>query len=97
VRGKGVTPNPYHRYGSAAYVLNMYSRIPVTHKNTNNVFRLIHPIYNRNPYIFKVHVFTKQATSGIESRIVFSAPRIQHVGSADWVISVNSMCVCARV
>jgi len=26
----------------------------------NNVFRLVNPVYDRNPYIFKVDVFTKQ-------------------------------------
>jgi len=27
----------------------------------NNVFRLINPVHAMNTYIFKVHVFTKQA------------------------------------
>jgi len=27
----------------------------------NHVFRLVNPVYDRNPYLFKVNVFTKQA------------------------------------
>ena len=37
-----------------AYVLNRYSRIPVVtqpHKRMNNVFRLVNPVFDRNPYI----------------------------------------------
>ena len=26
----------------------------------NNVFRLCNPVYDRNPYMFKVKLFTKQ-------------------------------------
>jgi len=29
--------------------------------NMDNVFRLVNPVYDRNPYIFKVNVFAKQA------------------------------------
>jgi len=29
--------------------------------NMNHVFRLVNPVYNRNPYIFKVRVVPKQA------------------------------------
>jgi len=31
------------------------------HKDMNSVFRLVHPVYAMNTYIFKVNVFTKQA------------------------------------
>jgi len=27
----------------------------------NNIFRLANPVYDRNPYTFKVNVFIKQA------------------------------------
>jgi len=46
----------------------------------NNVFRLVHPRYDGNPYIFEVHVFIKRAIIGIEYRISVFAPRIQPVG-----------------
>jgi len=36
-----------------------------------NVFRLVNPAYDRNPYIFKVDVFTKQAK--YEYNTVFSS------------------------
>jgi len=32
-----------------------------SYKNTNTVFRRIHPVYNMNTDIFKAHLFTKQA------------------------------------
>ena len=32
-----------------------------SHNNTNRVFRLVHPIYDLNTYMFKVNVFTKLA------------------------------------
>jgi len=28
----------------------------------NHVFRLVNPVYDRNPYMFKVDVFTQQTT-----------------------------------
>jgi len=31
------------------------------HKNMNNVFCLIHPVYDMDTYIFEDNVFTKQA------------------------------------
>jgi len=39
-----------------SYVLNRYSR---SHTNTNNVFRLVNPVYAMDMYIFKVTVFKK--------------------------------------
>ena len=45
-----------------SYMLNTYSRIPVTQSQEyDNVFRLVIPVSDRNPYIFKVDVFTTQA------------------------------------
>jgi len=37
----------------------------------NNVFRLINPVYDKNPCIFKVNVFTKQTEH--EYNTVFSS------------------------
>ena len=31
------------------------------HKNLNNVFRLVNPVYDMDAYIFKANVSTKQA------------------------------------
>jgi len=31
------------------------------HKNMNNLFRLVNPVYDMDTYTFKVNVFTKQA------------------------------------
>jgi len=47
----------------------------------NDIFRLVNPVYDMDTYICKVNVFTKQANTLIEYRIIFLVPRIQHVGS----------------
>jgi len=57
-----------------------------SHKNTNNVFRLVRPVYNIDMYIFKVTVFKKTDLIWIEYRTLFCPPRIQHVGWAHlWI------------
>jgi len=52
-----------------------------------------------NTYIFKVAVFTKQAKSEYNSRILFLVPRIPHLGlqlglSPIFVLAVNTDCEC---
>jgi len=50
------------KHGDQTYVLNRYSRIPVTQpqENTNTVFRLVDSVYDMDMYVFKLNVFTKQ-------------------------------------
>jgi len=41
----------------------------------NNVFRLVHPVYDMDTYIFKVNVFTKQAKYEYNT-VLFSSFRV---------------------
>jgi len=68
---RGFSPRLYT--ASSHYVLNTKSRIHETqpHEYMNNVFRLVSPVCDRNPYICKVNVFTKQAK--YEWNTVFSS------------------------
>ena len=51
-----------------------------TYKNTNNVFRLVDPVYDMDTYLLKgIH---ETGWTWIEYRILFLVPHIQHVGSA---------------
>jgi len=42
-----------------------------SHKNTNNVFRLIHPVYDMDMSIFKVTVFITQAKYEYNTRYIY--------------------------
>jgi len=44
----------------------------------NHVLRLVNPVYDRNPYMFKVNVFTKQAKYG-KNTVFVSAFRVFNV------------------
>jgi len=44
----------------------------------NTIFRLVDPVYDMDTYIFKVNVFTKQATYE-ETTVFFSAFRVFNI------------------
>ena len=51
-----------------------------SHKNTNNVFRLVYPVYDMDMHIFKVAVFINRAKYEYNTIFLTFAPHIQHEG-----------------
>jgi len=79
----GHSPQRHTAAGTAAPTTTDTGNIVPQHANptrrihiyvflSNRVFRLIYPVYDMNSYIFKVTVFTAQATSEYNTRMFLS-------------------------